>query len=98
MSRSQALATYRRVRGFGFPRRYPIAQFPNNSLIAAFLGGQVAANAHGSLHLDAQAVSFLAMGVWAYLELAHGVNRFRQLLGLVYTLSTASHLARALGH
>jgi len=39
-----------------------------------------------------------AMVIWAYEELAHGVNWFRHLLGLAYVVSTTVHLARALGH
>jgi hypothetical protein len=98
MDRTEALAIYRRVRGFSWPRRFPIAQFPNNPLILAFLAGQVAAHLHGAGHFDAQAISYLAMTIWAYLELAHGVNWFRHLLGLYYVISTGVHLAAALGH
>ena len=98
MDRTEALAVYRRLRGFGWPRRFPIAQFPNNALIAAFVAGQVAAMLHGVGHFDAQAVSYLAMTIWAYEELAHGVNWFRHLLGLAYIISTFAHLALALRH
>ncbi len=98
MNRTDALATYRRVRAFGWPRRFPIAQFPNNPLIAAFVAGQVAAMLHGAGHSDAQAISFGAMAIWAYEELVDGVNWFRHLLGLVYIVSTGAHLAVALGH
>ena len=45
-----------------------------------------------------KAVSYLAMAVWAYAELVDGVNWFRHLLGLAYVVSTAVHLAAALGH
>jgi hypothetical protein len=38
------------------------------------------------------------MAVWAYLELFHGVNAVRRLLGLAYTISTGVHLASALNH
>ena len=38
------------------------------------------------------------MAIWAYLELFHGVNSFRWLLGLAYTISTAVHLANSLHH
>jgi hypothetical protein len=38
------------------------------------------------------------MAIWAYLELFSGVNAFRRLLGLAYTISTAVHLANALHH
>jgi hypothetical protein len=98
MNRTDALATYHRVRGFGWPRRFPIAQFPNDALITAFVAGQLAGMLHGTEHFDAQAVSYLAMMVWAYEELFHGVNWFRHLLGLAYVISTGTHLAVALRH
>ena len=98
MDRHELLSGYRRVRSFSFPRRFPIVQFPNDPLIIAFLAGQLAAMLHGAGNADARAVSYLAMMVWAYEELAHGVNWFRHLLGLAYVLSTAVHLSRALSH
>ena len=98
MNRTEALTLYRRVRGFGWPRRFPLAQFPNNPLIVAFAAGQAAMMLHGTGHADARAVSYLAMTIWAYEELAHGVNWFRHLLGLAYVISTGVHLARAIGH
>jgi hypothetical protein len=82
----------------GWPRRFPVVQFPNNALITAFVAGQVGALLHGAGHFDARAISYLAMAIWAYEELAHGVNWFRHLLGLVYIVSTGAHLAVALGH
>jgi hypothetical protein len=81
-----------------FPRSYPIVQFPNAPLILAFASGLLAQHSHGREHAYAQAVSYLAMAIWAYLELFHGVNAFRRLLGLAYTISTAVHLANALHH
>lgn len=98
MNRTDALAVYHSVRGFGWPRRFPIAQFPNDALITAFVAGQLAGMLHGTEHFDAQAVSYLAMMVWAYEELFHGVNWFRHLLGLAYVISTGTHLAVALRH
>jgi hypothetical protein len=98
MDRTAILAGYRSVRGFSWPRRFPLAQFPNNALITAFAAGQIAAMLHGAGQADASAVSYLAMAIWAYEELAQGVNWFRHLLGLAYIVSTGVHLARALGH
>jgi hypothetical protein len=89
---------FRRLTQLSFPRSYPIIQFPNAPLILAFASGLVAQHSHGPEHADAQAVSYLAMAVWAYLELFEGVNTFRRLLGLAYTASTAVHLASALHH
>jgi hypothetical protein len=89
---------FRRLTQISFPRSYPIVQFPNAPLILAFASGLLAQNTHGREHAYAQAVSYLAMAIWAYLELFHGVNAFRRLLGLAYTISTAVHLANALHH
>ena len=88
----------RRVMQFGWPRGFPIVQFPNVALLVAFASGQAAAMIHGVGHADAAAVSYVAMTIWAYEELVHGVNWFRHLLGLVYVISTVTHLAHALGH
>jgi hypothetical protein len=87
-----------RVREFGWPRGFPIVQFPNAALLAAFASGRAAAMIHGAGHGDAVAVSYLAMTIWAYEELVHGVNWFRHLLGLVYIVSTAMHLALTIQH
>jgi hypothetical protein len=73
-------------------------QFPNAPLIIAFLAGQVAVRTHGASHAYAAALSYLAMAIWAYGELFHGVNWFRRLLGFGYAISTAVHLALALQH
>jgi hypothetical protein len=87
---------YKRLTQLGWPRRFPIVQFPNVPLIVAFLAGEVAHLARGSTHADASAFSYLAMTVWAYEELIHGVNWFRRLLGVAYLASTVVHLALAL--
>ena len=88
----------RRVIGFGFPRRFPIVQFPNLPLALAFVAGRAARELRGSAHLYATAVSYLAMAVWAYLELTAGVNWFRRLLGLAYVVIMVLRVAHALGH
>jgi hypothetical protein len=89
---------FRRLTQLSFPRSYPIVQFPNGPLILAFVSGLVGRYSHGQEHSDVQAVAYLSMAVWAYLELFQGVNAFRRLLGLAYMISTAIHLASALHH
>jgi hypothetical protein len=89
---------FKRLTQLGWPRSFPIVQFPNAPLIIAFLAGQVAARVHGQGHADAAAISYLTLTVWAYEELFHGANWFRHLLGLAYVISTAVHLAMALHH
>jgi hypothetical protein len=83
---------------FSWPRRFPIAQFPNLPLATAFFSGQIAAVTHGPAHADARAISFAAMTIWAYEELVHGVNWFRHLLGLYYVISTVAALALVFRH
>jgi hypothetical protein len=98
VDRQRLAVGIQRVTGFGWPRGFPIVQFPNAALLLAFASGQVAAAIHGAGHADAVAVSYLAMTIWAYEELVHGVNWFRHLLGLVYIISTAMHLALTIRH
>jgi hypothetical protein len=93
---AEAGHAFHRLTQLSWPRRYPLIQFPNAPLIVAFLSGQAASRITGQSHSYFQAISYLAMAVWAYLELTQGVNRFRNLLGLGYLISTAVHLALAL--
>jgi hypothetical protein len=88
---------FKRLTQLGWPRAFPIVQFPNAPLIVAFLAGATAARTHDPGHAYLAAISFLAFGIWAYEELVHGVNWFRHLLGLGYAISTVVHLALALG-
>ncbi len=98
VDRGRLAARIRRVRQFGWPRGFPLVQFPNVPLILAFVGGVAAGMMHGVGHREALAVSYLAMAIWAYEELVDGVNWFRHLLGLVYVVSTVTHLAMAIRH
>ena len=91
-------ARFKRLTALGWPRSFPLVQFPNAPLILAFVAGEIASMAHGSVHADAAAVSYLALALWAYEELISGVNWFRHLLGLAYVVSTTTHLAAALHH
>jgi hypothetical protein len=91
-------ARFKRLTALGWPKSFPLVQFPNAPLIVAFLAGVSAGVLHGAAHADARAVSYLAMVIWAYEELVDGANWFRHLLGLAYVISTATHLALALQH
>jgi hypothetical protein len=62
----------------------------------AFLAGEVGGFVRGSAHSFAMSVSYLAMTIWAYEELADGVNWFRRLLGLAYVLILVIRVAHAL--
>jgi hypothetical protein len=65
----------------GWPRRFPIAQFPNTPLILAFAGWVLAAVAGGAAHDVGRALFTVGLAVWAALEVLRGVNWFRRLLG-----------------
>jgi hypothetical protein len=65
----------------GWPRRFPIAQFPNTPLLLAFAGWVLAAVAGGAAHDVGRALFTVGLAVWAALELLRGVNWFRRLLG-----------------
>jgi hypothetical protein len=66
----------------GWPRRFPIVQFPNLPLLLAFAGLGLAAVATGTAHDVGRAIFTIGLGVWAWLEVVGGVNRFRRLLGV----------------
>jgi hypothetical protein len=66
----------------GWPRRYPIAQFPNPPLLLALAGSVLAAVSSGTAHDVGRVVSTAALAFWACQEMASGVNWFRRLLGL----------------
>ena len=66
----------------GWPRRFPIAQFPNPPLLLAFAGWGLAAVADGTTHDVGRAVFIVGLGIWAWEETVGGVNWFRRLLGV----------------
>jgi hypothetical protein len=87
---------FKRLTTLGFPRRFPVVQFPNVPLIVAFLAAEAATFLHGDAHFYARSASYLGMTIWAYEELVHGVNWFRHLLGLAYTAIMVMRVAHAL--
>jgi hypothetical protein len=73
-------------------------QFPNLALIVALLAGEVGRFLHGGEHSYAASVSYLALTIWAYEELVHGVNWFRRLLGLSFVILLIVRVARVVQH
>jgi hypothetical protein len=65
----------------GWPRSFPIAQFPNPPLLIAFAGWGLAAAADDAAHDVGRAVFTIGLGVWAWEEAIDGVNWFRRLVG-----------------
>lgn len=65
----------------GWPRRYPVVQFPNPPLIVALLAGVARRLADGDTATAFDAIGRVALAVWAWEELAHGDNAFRRVLG-----------------
>lgn len=72
--------TWRRAQE-GWPRRYPIVQFPNAPLLAALAAGVARRLTDGETATAFDAVSRVALAAWAWEELAHGDNAFRRVLG-----------------
>lgn len=80
----------------GWPRGFPIAQFPNPPLLLAFAGLGVAAVTRSTPHDVGRAVFVLGLAVWAVEEIVGGVNWFRRLLGAAALVWTVVGLAGAL--
>jgi hypothetical protein len=87
---------FKRLTKLGFPRRFPIVQFPNVPLIVAFLAGGAGGFLRGTEHSFAASVSYLALTIWAYEELVRGANWFRRLLGLAFAIILVVRVAHAL--
>jgi len=92
-STRQALTS---VTEFSWPKRFPIVQFPNAPLIVGLVAGEVGAHTRADGHVFALSVSYVAMSIWAYLELTQGVNWFRRMLGVGYLAFAAVRVALAL--
>jgi hypothetical protein len=95
-SQFRAWRAFKRLTALGFPARFPIIQFPNVPLIAAFAAGEVGRVLRGTEHSFAVSAAYLAMTIWAYEELVHGVNWFRRLLGLTYVIILVIRVAHGL--
>jgi hypothetical protein len=76
------------------PRRFPIIQFPNRTLILAMLATLVAQATDGQTRRGAGILSRVLMLVWAARELVGGANWFRRLLGLGVGAQHVRALAR----
>jgi hypothetical protein len=87
---------YKRLTELSFPRRFPIVQFPSLPLIIAVVAGEASKFLDAREHSYAISVSYLAMTIWAYEELVHGVNWFRRLLGAVFLTYLIVRVAYAL--
>jgi hypothetical protein len=78
------------------PRRFPIVQFPNRSLLVAFAAGLLARSSAGGTRRSAALVSRTATVYWGVQEVVGGANWFRRLLGLACGTHAAGVLARDL--
>ena len=74
-------SAYKRMTSTGWPRSFPVAQFPNPPLLVALGGLFVARLTSGQSHSLGRAVFYLGLSVWAWEELTAGVNWFRRLMG-----------------
>ena len=92
----RARLAHKRLTALSFPRRFPVVQFPNLPLTIAFLAGWAGKILDSSAHPYAASVSYLAMTIWAYEELTHGVNWFRRLLGLAFLILLTLRVAHAI--
>jgi hypothetical protein len=80
----------------GWPRGFPVAQFPNPPLLLAFAGWGLAAASDGTAHEIGRVAFTLGLLVWAYEETTRGANWFRRLLGAGVLVWTLANLASEL--
>jgi hypothetical protein len=80
----------------GWPTGFVIVQVPNAPLLVALAGSAIAAVAEGRTASSAGATGRLALGVFAYLELAHGANWLRRAVGAAVAVWLVIKLGRDL--
>jgi hypothetical protein len=78
----KALVAYKRLTSTGWPRSFPVAQFPNPPLLLALAGWLLARFSSGSAYSAGRGVFYVGLSIWAWEELTAGVNWFRRLIGL----------------
>ena len=81
----------------GWPRSFPVAQFPNPPLIVALLAWVIARVTDGRARDAAEGVFLVGLTVWAWEELSRGVNWFRRALGALGLAYVVVRIAAALG-
>jgi hypothetical protein len=87
---------YGRLARWAWPARFPIVQWPNAPLLVALAASVTGRLTHGVGRTSASSVFYVALSIWAYEELARGVNWFRRLLGAAVLVYIVVHLATAL--
>ena len=80
----------------GWPARFPVAQLPNAPLLVAMTAALISHSTHGEAHAYASAAFHIGFSVWAWGEMASGINWFRRVLGTAGLAYVISSLAGAL--
>lgn len=86
---TEQTTTWQRVQR-GWPASFPLVQFPNPPLLAAFTAWIVAALTSGDVHDYARAAFYVGLSAWAWLEVSDGANWVRRLMGaggLIYVIA-----------
>ena len=81
----------------GWPRRFPLVQFPNAPLFVALAAWLVAALTSGDVHDYARATFYTGLAAWAFMEAEDGDNWFRRVIGVVGLVYVIVKIAEALG-
>lgn len=81
----------------GWPRAYPLVQFPNAPLLAAFAAWVAAAATDGAVSDYARGAFLTGVAAWAWLELTDGANAVRRMMGAGGLVYVAAQIGVALG-
>jgi len=85
-----------KVMRHSWPKRFPVAQFPNPPLIVAIVASIVSRLTDGRVQAVASALFYVGLGIWAWEELVRGVNWFRRVLGVAGLTYVVVRIAEAL--
>jgi len=81
----------------GWPRRYPVVQFPNLPLVAGLAGLAGTWILDGKAEHYASALATVGLAGWAWWEAVRGDNAFRHALGVAALVFLVIRLGERLG-
>lgn len=96
MDRTRLRAAWDRAQR-GWPKDFPLVQFPNAPLLVALAAWVAAKLTDGTAHDVFRGIFTAGLAWWAVLELVRGSNWVRRVLGAVVLASLAAGLVRSLG-
>ena len=77
---------------------FVIAQFPNKYLWIMIVTWMVSYFTKGPIQSFSRSIFYVSAIIWSYEEIVHGINWFRQILGLAVMISVTVSIFMTINH